>query len=541
MSDSPPSPYLLTRWFYLRLLAVVFLCAFVSLWVQVDGLIGSQGILPWNEFYSSAQSYAQRKYGSTSEAYWIWPSLLWLSPSDSLLHTLCLLGTLASVGLLVGFAPAWMLVVMWMTYLSLFSAGRVFLGYQWDLLLLETGFLSIFLASWRLWPRIRFAVPPHALMIWLLRWLLFRLMFFAGFVKMMSGDTSWQDLSALNFHYWTQPLPSWISWYAHQLPAWMQESSVGIMLFIELFVPFFIFLGRSWRLLAFFLLVGLQLLIALTGNYGFFNLLTIALCFTLLDDEHIRLFLPQRWQGRFPHKVHDHLEPNSTQRKVRWVLFGTITAVVLLGTLHKEALRALPYQHQKLQVPKDSYWKAPWGNTKYALSWFGKTAAFQAINPYQTLSKDNNVGRWFQKQYKRLNNLRWFNRYGLFAVMTKHRDEYTIEGSLDGKTWKTYRFRWKPGDVQRPPPIAGPHMPRLDWQLWFAALRSKPPWWMLRFLDSLLQNKKPVLRLLAHNPFPKTPPRWVRAVRYRYTFAPWGSSKAWWKREKRGIAAVRGH
>lgn len=542
MSDAASSSYLLTRWVYLRLLAVVFLCAFVSLWLQIDGLIGSQGILPWSEFHSSAQAYTLRKYGSASEAYWIWPSLLWLSPSDSLLHAVCLLGTLASVGLLVGFAPAWMLLLMWVMYLSLFSAGRVFLGYQWDLLLLETGFLSIFLASWRLWPRIRFAAPPSSLMIWVLRWLLFRLMFFAGFVKWASGDTSWRDLSALSYHYWTQPIPSWISWYAHQLPTWMQESSVGIMLFIELVVPFFLFFGRSWRLLAFFLLAGLQVLIGLTGNYGFFNLLTLTLCFTLLDDEHIRLFVPSRWHERLPHRVHEQLLPTPKQRKVQLVLFGAFAAFIFLGSTHIESMRALRYIRQPLQPPKKSLWKAPVQNTTYGLAWVGRTIV-KSTNPYQKLSPENTIGLWLQKQYKRLDKLQWFNRYGLFARMTKKRDEYVIEGSRDGKEWKVYRFHWKPGDTNKAPPIAGLHMPRLDWQMWFAALYDRPPWWMIRFLDKLLQGKKPVLALMAHNPFPKKPPRWIRAVRYQYRFAPWKTSTSnspWWQRKKIGIAAQRG-
>ncbi len=282
---------LLTRWLYLRLLALVCAIAFASYGVQIDGLIGSEGLLPVEQHLESIDRYLeQQEAGGEASGRWQFPTLCWIAHGDPALQVLVWGGAALSLLLAAGFAQGPLLLVLWGLYLSLVVAGQTFLSFQWDILLLEALFLSSFVAPWPKGlrgqkPQSPWAEsPPATSGIFLLRCLLFKLMFLSGAVKLLSMDDAWWQLSALDVHYFTQPLPAWTSWYAHQLPEWFQHLSVLTMFGIELIVPFFLFLPRRFRLGAFVPLVGLQMLIAATGNYGFFNLLTTVLCIPLLDD-----------------------------------------------------------------------------------------------------------------------------------------------------------------------------------------------------------------------------------------------------------------
>jgi hypothetical protein len=276
--------FLLARWIFLRLLGVVYLSAFLSFGFQVQGLIGGQGILP-------AARYLQQIEEIGPKRFYVAPTLCWIDP---FLNRLSLAGAALAVFLMVGIAPIPVLVLLWALYLSLCTAGQVFMGYQWDALLLETGLLAVFLAPGGLWPRLARERPPSRIVLWLFWLLLFRLVFRSGVVKLLSGDPTWRHATALDYHYWTQPLPTWTSWTMNQLPGWLQKLSVLVMFVLELLVPPLVLLGRRCRLLAFPGLVLLQILIAATGNYGFFNLLTVALCILLLDDA----VFPARWRIR---------------------------------------------------------------------------------------------------------------------------------------------------------------------------------------------------------------------------------------------------
>ena len=257
---------IISSWLFSRWMALVYLVAFWSLGVQVVGLIGHHGILPAGDFlHFAAQQEGPNRF-------WAAPTLCWINSNDGFLLFLCWGGTALSILFLLGVLPALCAFLLWLFYLSLTIAGQDFLGFQWDNLLLETGFLLIFLVPLPFRIHIKPSVRPSIIIIWLLRWLLFRLMFESGMVKLLSGDANWSHLTALTFHYWTQPLPNMISWYANLLPLWFQKFSCGLMLGIELFIPFLIFGGRWPRLIAFFGITGLQLLILLTGNYCFFNL-----------------------------------------------------------------------------------------------------------------------------------------------------------------------------------------------------------------------------------------------------------------------------
>jgi hypothetical protein len=459
---------------FLRLLAFCYLAAFVSLWLQIDGLIGPQGILPADRYLE----WVRARTGA--DRFWLVPTLAWLSAGSGMLHFLCGAGAVASVAVLLGLAPTLGLGVTWLFYLSLSSIAQIFLGYQWDALLLETGLLAVFLfpPSWRL--RLVPSRPPSEMVRRLLLWLLFRLMFSSGAVKLGSGDPAWRSLTALRYHYETQPLPTWIGWFFHQLPLSFQTVSCVVLFFVELAVPFLVFLPRRGKHLAFAFLVPLQILIALTGNYAFFNLLAIALCVLLVDD--VRLH-------RAPKP-----SPDATARRwPRGFLFPFAAVILLASTIQL----VLTLRRSTAGVPRPALVLIQW------------------IDP-----------------------LRSVNRYGLFAVMTTRRPEIVVLGSNDGREWFEYEFRWKPGDLGRPSQLVAPHQPRLDWQMWFAALgniQENP--WFVSFLGKLLDGEPSVLRLLAKDPFLGKPPRFVRAYLYDYRFTDWQTrrrSGLWWRRELLG-------
>ena len=462
----------LSRWLFLRAVGCIYLIAFLSLWVQIHGLIGSNGILPADQFLTAVHQQA-----GTSGYYRV-PTLFWVAPSDLSLHLLCAGGVVLSFVLLVGFLPAFTLAGLWGFYLSLVSVGQVFLSFQWDVLLLEAGFLAIFFAPLRIRDTLSRASQPSAAFLWLLRWLLFRLMFASGFVKLAS-DAVWRDLTALNFHYETQPLPTSIGWYAHQLPEVFQKISVIGMFAVELVVPFLIFAPRRLRTAACIGLVGLQVLIILTGNYCFFNMLTIALCLLLIDDVTWKGLLPKRFMPTI------RLFKKPTHPYKRTCIAIAATLLLLLS-----GIRFSGQLFRETWIP-DVAWIAP----------------FRSVNTY-----------------------------GLFADMTESRPEIIVEGSNDRISWKTYPFRWKPGDLTRAPKWVAPHQPRLDWQLWFAALQGdyRRTYWFLNFMGGLLHGKSEVLKLLAENPFPDAPPRYVRATLYDYRFTDLATKRSegvWWERE----------
>ena len=370
------------------------------------------------------------------------------------------------------------LILLLLLYLSAFSAMRLFLGYQWDVLLLETGFLAIFIAPIRLTPAGPVDVPPWPTLI-LLYWLLFRLMFLSGLVKLRSGDVTWRNLSALAYHYESQPLPTPCAWHAHQLSSWVHRFSTIVMFIIELGMPFLIFAPSPWRYVATWSFIGLMVLIMLTGNYCFFNLLAIALCLLLFDDSFYREFAPRL-----------DAQALSTSNWPMWLLVPLALAVFALSLVR-----------------------------------------FARVFRLETglLSK---IGQC-------LDCLPVVNHYGLFSVMTTIRMEIVIEGSRDGKEWRGYEFKRKPGDAARPPPWVAPHQPRLDWQMWFAALSDyRLNGWFISLLIRLLQGSRPVLALLRHNPFPESPPLYIRAMLYEYHFTERKirrSTGNWWRREKRWL------
>lgn len=468
--------YFVARWVFLRLLGVIYFIAFVSLLVQIRGLAGKRGILPAGEYLQAAGAQLG------GNRFWQVPTLCWLNASDHFLMFLCLAGAAISCVLACGFFPGVCLLFLWALYLSLATVCGDFLNFQWDALLLQTGFLAIFLTPLALRPDWENEGGGARMARRLLLWLLFCLMFESGVVKLMN-DEAWRNWTALTYHYETQPLPIWTSWYFNQEPLWFEKMSVALMFAAELVAPFAVFGPRNARRAGCAALITLQLLIAATGNYCFFNLLAIALCLLLLDDEA----WPRWWREKI-------LRENRAGQGMPWPLWivGSVAGVDLLLSAVQIA-----------------------GSFRVRIGWPAPVIAiYEVVAPFRT-----------------------FNNYGLFAVMTKSRPEIIVEGSDDGEHWRAYEFKWKPGDVYRLPGLVAPYQPRLDWQMWFAALgsyRENP--WFLGFLERLLQGSPEVQRLLATNPFPNAPPRYVRAVLYDYKFTRQGeNTQAWWKREYQGL------
>ena len=470
-----PARFALTQWLFLRVLAAIYLVAFASLAVQVTGLLGEHGISPAHEFFGRVGGSLGGNPGWMR--FWAVPSLFWWNSSDLVLAVATWAGVALAAVLFAGRLERLILALLYVLYLSFSLAGQEFLSFQWDALLLEAGFLAIFFG--------RTSVTQRTI-AWLYRWLAFRLYFLSGFVKLASHDPTWRNLSALDFHYWTQPLPTVAAWYADKLPRWFQHPSTFAVLAVELGAPFLIFAPRRIRLFGAGLLLGLQALIFITGNYTFFNFLAAAITLFLFDDQALRGII---WT---PQRVREWL----TAEPARSGKAGRLAAAALTLLLLPLGLARI-LENTTLQVP----------GPVEALARY--TSPFQVVNSY-----------------------------GLFAVMTTQRIEIVVEGSDDGEHWRAYEFPYKPGDVSRAPRWAAPYQPRLDWQMWFAALgdyRTNP--WFVTFCERLLEGSPEVLGLLEKNPFPDHAPRYVRAVTYDYRFSTWDEHRrtgAWWHREPRG-------
>ena len=465
-----PSTYRWTGSLFVRGLALVYFVAFISLIPQISGLIGEHGILPARDYLETIRS----EFGPNR--YSIFPTLAWLNSSDAFMQGMCWSGVVLAIGLLVGIAPIPVAAALYLLYLSINTVGQAFLSFQWDALLLEAGFAAILLAPRGLWQR--YTTEPPKIPRWVLRFLIFRLMLESGAVKLLSGDPTWRGLTALNFHYETQPLPTPLAWYAHKLPEAFQKFSVGAVFFVELAVPILFFMPRKMRIIGAWITIAFQLIIAATGNYTFFNMLTIVLCIPLFDDRHFR---------RSPLPLGEGGTPKA----------GRVRAAVALMIIAIGLFQLLATLGVSLPLP-------------------------------QVLNSLDDYARPFQV----------VNHYGLFAVMTTSRPEIIIEGSDDGENWKSYEFPFKAGDVMEPPRWVEPFQPRLDWQMWFAALgsyRDSP--WFSSLMIRLLEGSPEVAGLLEKNPFPDRPPHFVRAVTYDYHFSDFAarrSTGAWWTRQSIG-------
>ncbi len=463
--NEDPTTYLRSRWLFLRLLGLSFLLAFVSLGVQVRGLFGAQGIVPLQSMLEGAGG---------GRMYLRVPSLLWVSASDPVLIGCCAVGALAALLLMAGVAQRAALAVMGVLYLSLVGLGAPFLSFQWDTLLLEAGFLALFLAPPGLWNPRPMAAHGWAARL-LLKWLLFRVMFLSGLVKLTSGDASWRQFTALDFHLWTQPLPSWGGWWLANHADATLRAQTALTLVIELVFPFLLLGHRPLRRIGVMGMLALLGGIAATGSYGFLGVLTASLCLLVIDDRDLRWL--DRWVpvGTREERKRSGLRRVGAGLILGWVFFATVAASWARATRSWE------------RVPMPL-------RVAHALS----------------------------------SPLMIANGYGMFEVMTRERLELSVEGSDDGQTWRPYSFRYKPGDPEQTPRYAAPHMPRLDWMMWFAALGScEDSPWLFSLQKALLEGSPTVAELFEAVPFEWKPPQRTRIQAARYRFAPPGSGAFW--------------
>lgn len=470
--------FVTARWLFPRLLGLLYLIAFASWGVQMDGLCGEDGILPTGQLIENLHAYEAR----TSESVFLhYPTVFLWHYSDGFAQTLTWTCCGLAVLVMLGAAQGPLLFILWACYLSIAATGDLFMGYQWDALLLEAGFLAIFFAPWKLISTRRNAPPPWGT-TFLLHWLLFRLMLESGFVKIAGGDEVWTNLTALQFHYETQPIPNPLAWWVHNLPDWIHSAGCAFMHVVELALPFAIFLGRWGRLSACLGTIGLMIGVLLTGNFNFFNLLTIALALTLIDDRQWSRLRKRAAQIPPP-------SPNPWRTPTRWA------CLILCSLLVTESVLAA-HRNLSARVP---------------------------------CSLGTIPESWIDTLYRPIAGFRSINAYGLFQDMTTERPEIEIEVSDDGLLWLPIEFKWKPGPRDRLPGQCAPHQPRLDWQMWFAALypgfdpqrdsqSNSPVFWFGQFLSALLQHKQPVWDLLGEPPFPIKDIRHIRAKLYRYEF-----------------------
>ena len=467
-----PLNYSLGFWFFARLTGLSYFFAFLSLYFQIPGLIGADGILP-------AQTMLSQGWRTLGPGVpWMLPSMAWIfGASDSSLGFLALAGLVASMLLAFGLLRPLSAALAWLCWLSFVNIGQDFLSFQWDTLLLEAGFLVIFLEK----PGLPSAAPGRDVPPTLLRisawFLIFRLMLSSGLVKLLSGDPTWADLSAMSYHFFTQPIPNPLSWFVHQLPG--SSLATLVTLITELIIPFAVLIPdpRS-RLIAGTSFLGLMLLVALTGNYAYFNLLTAALSLTLIENRY------------WPRPVHLKKIP-LPWIPIPWRHLCSLAAVLQLS-LAFPMLLVTAGLFPRVGVPVFNSWErifAPWHLT---------------------------------------------SGYGLFAVMTVRRPELVLEHSRNGTDWQPLLFRYKAGPPDRIPPQIAPLQPRLDWQMWFAALsaeRGQLPGWFSEFVKKLRAGSPAVTGLLAPGQTTLSPDTYlrIRLNQYRFTTPTERSATGhWW-------------
>ncbi|KAJ8411208.1 hypothetical protein AAFF_G00172140 [Aldrovandia affinis] len=596
----------LPRHMFLWSMSVIYMFAFASLYIQLPGLYGNEGILParWQMRYTGKALLEQLQDS---------PTLLWLGPHLGLdtqqgMELVCLLGVLLAFGAMVldALRDSLVFLCLWALYLSLYQVGQVFLYFQWDNLLLETGFLAVLIAPLNLFRGKSSSKYHDGITFWLIRWLFFRLMFASGAVKLTSRCPTWWGLTALTYHYETQCLPTPLAWHAHQLPVWFQKISVVGTFVIEIAFPFLFFAPiRSLRLGAFYVQLALQVVIILTGNYNFFNLLSIALSFSLLDDDSVNSWLGRskkrkpKEEGRGGWAQSCLIPARQEQFALRglyvmawpealisWsallVELGVYALIIYLSKLYfdleinwktkrvasKTAFTYHQFSHflQTVTIPsiwigvlsltwevvtamfkcacvRGFFWKL-WVTIQWAIFTTAAAGMFAlSVVPYTFIDYQSNSHIWpgVRKAYESLDRYQLVNSYGLFRRMTGvgGRPEVVIEGSMDKETWTEIEFMFKPGNVSAPPFFVAPHQPRLDWQMWFAALgpHSQSPWFT-SLVHRLLQGKKDVIDLIqvdeSNYPFSQEPPAFIRAHLYKYWFTETSEDgslpRQWWRR-----------
>jgi hypothetical protein len=474
LATDEPAGQWLGRLVMLRLLGVVYLMAFLTLVNQGPGLLGAHGLLPAADFLDDAAA----QLGGRGAGFWQMPTLFWLRATDRFIVGVGWAGVALSLAVIAGWANALVLAVLCALQISVIAIGQDFYGFGWEIQLVETGFLCIFLCpllDGRPLPR----RPAPLLVVWLLRWLSVRVMLGAGLIK-LRGDTCWRDFTCLDFHFETQPIPNPITPAFHFLPHWAHGLGVLFNHVVELGAPLLVFCGRRARHVAGALMVALQFVLIASGNLSFLNWLTLIPILACFDDGLWRRLLPRAVVAR-AERARAAAIPSRPQA----------AAIVVVGAA--VALLSIPVVINLLsgtQMMNTSFTRLPLVNT-----------------------------------------------YGAFGTVGRERDQLVFEGTTDetitpDTKWRAYQWKCQPSDPARRPCWMSPYHYRLDWLLWFAAMGAPRDYpWAVNLTWKLLEGDRTVLGLLDADPFGGAPPRHIRVDLYRYRFAPRGS-EAWWTRER---------
>ena len=470
--------YWLTRFMILRLLGAIYAIAFLVAIHQVVPLIGEHGLLPVDLFLQRVTEH----FGSSGAGFRRLPSLFWFIHGDTALQTVAWIGFLLSCVVLAGFANAIILAVLWILYMSLVHVGQEWYGYGWEIQLLETGFLAIFLCpllDMRPFPK---RPAPLAIII-LFRWLAFRIMLGAGLIK-IRGDEVWRNGTALYYHFETQPIPGPLSRLFHFMPPAVLKTGVWFNHLAELVAPWFLFWPRIGRYIAGVVVILFQVVLILSGNLSFLNWLTILPVLACFDDACWSKLLPKKLV-QMAVKADERAEPSQVMQISAW----SISVIIAL---------------------------------------LSRQPVYNMISPQQRMNAS-------------FDPLDLVNTYGAFGSVGTERYNVVFEGTMDkypenSAHWKAYPYKGLPVALDKRPPQIAPYQPRLDWQMWFASMSTPDEYpWTLHLIWKLLHNDPAMLKLFAGNPFPDRPPRYIRAILYRYRFAKPGNPEGlWWTRTRIG-------
>jgi hypothetical protein len=516
---------LIPRWIFLRALALIYFSAFYALLLQVNGLIGPEGILPAGRYLAEVKAY----FGPFTR-YWYAPSLYWISASSHAMMTVTWIGIIASVAAFLNLWPRLSFIICWICFLSFVTAAQDFSSYQSDGMLLEAGIIALFFAPRGVLPGWGADSPPSRASLFLLLWEWFRIYFESGIVKLLSGDPEWRHLTAMDYYYQNGPLPTWVGWYVQHLPHWFQAATAGATLVMELGLVFMLFFPRRVRIICFCIVTPWEIGVILTANYAFLNYLVLSLGFLLLDDLSLLWLVPQRWR---PDEPVTAPEPEFQEEAPLSILSISGRSPTLRDAALVEAARA------------QLTWRRRIGRHFRAIG-LACSAILLTWIAYDTIAEliampFGRIGGVFAKPVEAFDPLRIANQYGLFARMTRGRYEVEFQGSNDGTNWTPYPFQYKPQALNQPPGIYAPYQPRFDWNLWFASLGD---WQQYQFVavteEHLLVNGPTVVSLFHSNPFPQSPPRYVRAVLWQYWFTTMADKRQsgnWWRRQYVGLYA----
>jgi hypothetical protein len=485
MTEAVPLPprsadsYWLTRFVMLRLLGCVYAVAFFVAAQQILPLIGSHGLLPVSSFLERVQNAV----GSPTAGFVWLPSLFWFGHSDDVLQLAAWAGFALSCVVVAGYTNAIVMAALWVLYMSFVHVGQDWYGYGWEIQLLETGFLAIFLCpllDGRPFPK---RAPPLEV-LWLFRWLIFRIMVGAALIK-LHGDPVWRNLTALYYHFETQPIPNPLSRWFYFLPRWILKAGVLFNFLAELIAPWFAFYPRIARRIAGVIMVLFQFTLIIGGNLSFLNWLTIVPALACFDDGFWAKLLPRALVNRATTAA-AAAQPCRPMQRAAW------TVAVIVGVLSVQPVANM-------------------------------------ISPRQIMNTS-------------FDPLDLVNTYGAFGTVGRERLNVVFEGTAAAApdasaVWKAYPYRALPVALDKRPPQIAPYQPRLDWQMWFASMSTPDQYpWTLHLVWKLLHNDSGALGLFGGNPFPEKPPRYIRAVLYRYEFARPGNPEGnWWRREELGL------